>query len=115
MHTSENNTFFGSRTKDAPSGMGQAMSSLWHVLMAFFKKPYIWLYILFIAEIHYGGCKSIVGHGMLSRSHLLHHEHGQPHKSKSVAEIFGHKSRSNYPQILRKICREEKSIVFYNS
>ncbi len=52
--------------------------------------------------------KSIVGHGMLSRSHLLHHEHGQPHKSKSVAEIFGHKSRSNYPQILRKICREEK-------
>ena len=38
----------GSRTKDAPSGMGQAMSSLWHVLMAFFKKPYIWLYILFI-------------------------------------------------------------------
>ena len=31
----------GSRTKDAPSGMGQAMSSLWHVLMAFFKFGHI--------------------------------------------------------------------------
>ncbi len=38
----------GSKTQDAPAGMGEAMHSLWNVLIAFFKKKYIWYYILFI-------------------------------------------------------------------
>lgn len=39
----------GSRSEeDSPESFGQAMTKLWGVLADFFRKPYIWLYILFI-------------------------------------------------------------------
>ena len=38
----------GSKTQDAPASMDEAMSSMWHVLADFFKKRFIWYYILFI-------------------------------------------------------------------
>lgn len=34
-------------TEPAP-GFGQAMKSMWEVLLAFFRKKYIWIYVLFI-------------------------------------------------------------------
>lgn len=33
---------------ETPAGFGQAMHSMWQVLVAFFRKQYIWLYIAFI-------------------------------------------------------------------
>ncbi|MDE7388325.1 MAG: MFS transporter, partial [Muribaculaceae bacterium] len=38
----------GSRESDAPQSSAQALHQLWEVLADFFRKPYIWLYILFI-------------------------------------------------------------------
>lgn len=38
----------GSKEADAPASFGEAMKQLWEVLADFFRKPYIWLYILFI-------------------------------------------------------------------
>lgn len=38
----------GSKTEEAPSDFTNAMHSLWQVFVDFFKKKYIWIYILFI-------------------------------------------------------------------
>lgn len=38
----------GSKAESAPKGFAQSMVSLGHVLTDFFRKPHIWLYIIFI-------------------------------------------------------------------